>query len=180
MRRLIFPLILVGLVCAGWLLAQTYTTPSIPAANPSLSNLGTTAINSNLLFSPDNSFTIGASGASRPSNIFAGGSINGATFGTASSCASSAGTCGSAAAGAVSIAAAATTVTVSTTAVHTNSQIFLGANTTLGTLLSVTCNTTAAFGQLEVTTVTNNTSFVVTISSAPVTNPECIQFYIVN
>lgn len=187
MRRLVlslslFPILLVGLVFwSARLPGQSYSSPSIPGANPTLSNLGSpTAINQNLLFSPDNTFTIGASGATRPSNIFAGGTLNGATFATATTCTSAGGSCGSAAAGQVTIAAAATTVTVATTAVHANSQIFLGVNSTLGTTLGVTCNTTAAFGQLLVTTVTANTSFVVTISTAPTTNPECIQYWIVN
>jgi hypothetical protein len=107
------------------------------------------------------------------------GTVKPAKYATATACASSGGTCGSAAAGAVSIAAGATTVTVSTTAVNTASQILLQDNSTLGSTLSVTCNT-ADFLRFKVTTVTNGTSFVITSSAAPSTNPACISYFIAN
>lgn len=100
-------------------------------------------------------------------------------YNTAVNCASSGGTCTSASAGSVSIAAAATTVTVSTTAVTANSEIFVFEDSTLGTRLSVTCNT--ATGRVySVTTRTPATSFIVTASAAPVTNPACLNFLVVN
>ena len=113
------------------------------------------------------------------STLSASTTLTGAKYATTTNCASSAGTCGSAAAGAVTIAAAASTVTVSTTAVNAASRIFIFENSTLGTELSVTCNTTVA-RTYAVTTVTAATSFVITASAAPVTNPACLTYLIVN
>lgn len=107
------------------------------------------------------------------------GTIKPAKYATGTVCASSGGTCSAAASGAVSIAAAATTVTVSTSAVNTASQIFVMENSSLGGTLSVTCNTTVA-RTYAVTTVTNATSFVITASAAPITNPACLSYFIVN
>lgn len=107
----------------------------------------------------------------------AAASIN--LYATLTNCASAGGTCVAAPAGAFTIAAAATTATVSTTAVHAASRIFVFENSTLGTELSVTCNTTVA-RVYAVTTVTANTSFVVTTSAAPITNPACLTYLIVN
>jgi hypothetical protein len=70
------------------------------------------------------------------------GKAQAAAYLTTANCANSAGTCAAASAGSVSIAAAATTVTVATTAVTANSEIFVFEDSTLGTALSVTCNTT--------------------------------------
>ena len=69
------------------------------------------------------------------------GALTGLTLNTATNCSSSGGTCGSAASGAVAITNPATTVTVSTTAVNANSNIIITQNTTIGTRLTVTCNT---------------------------------------
>lgn len=102
-----------------------------------------------------------------------------AEYQTTSNCSSSSGVCGSAASGSVSIAAAATTVTVATTAVNTNSNIVITENTANGTRLGVTCNTTAG-RTYAVTTLTAGTSFVITTNSAPVTNPACLNFWIIN
>lgn len=112
-------------------------------------------------------------------NITAGGKVSGATYATATNCASSGGTCSSAAAGRVSIAASATTVTVATTAVTASSEIFIQEDSTLGTALSVTCNTTTG-RTYTVTTRTGGTSFVITSSAAPSTNPACLSYHIVN
>jgi hypothetical protein len=98
---------------------------------------------------------------------------------TATNCSSSGGTCSAAPAGSVSIAAAATTVTVATTAVTANSQILVTEDSSLGTKLSVTCNTTTG-RTYTVTTRTAGTSFVITASAAPVTNPACLSYSIVN
>lgn len=107
-------------------------------------------------------------------------SISGATHLTATNCTSSAApaVCASAAAGSVVVAAAGTTVTVNTTAVTANSQIFVMYDSSLGTKLSVTCNVTepALYG---VTARSAGTSFTLT-SSAPITNPACFSYFIVN
>jgi hypothetical protein len=99
---------------------------------------------------------------------------------TATNCSSSAApaVCAAAPAGSVVVAAAATTVVVNTTAVTANSQIFVMYDSSLGTKLSVTCNTTvpALYG---VTARTAATSFTLT-ASAPITNPACFSYFIVN
>jgi hypothetical protein len=125
-----------------------------------------------------------------PGPVWSGGMIDGsgnanaATYNTATNCSSSASpaVCGSAAAGSVVIAAAATTVTVNTTAVTANSQITLIADDTLGTKLSVTCNSTLAtlIGGLAVTARTAGTSFQITSGATPSVNPLCITYVIEN
>ena len=94
-------------------------------------------------------------------------------------CTSSVGTCTSAPSGAVTIAAAATTVTVSTTAVTANSNIIISEDSSMGTRLGVTCNTTTG-RDYTVTARTAATSFVITSSAAPSTNPACLSYWIVN
>lgn len=100
---------------------------------------------------------------------------------TATNCNDSAGAaaCGSASAGAFVMDAAATTVTVSTTAVTANSEIVIQEAPALNTRLSVTCNTTTG-RNFTVTTLTAGTSFVVTSSAAPVTNPACLWYTVRN
>jgi hypothetical protein len=106
--------------------------------------------------------------------------INSRNFRTFTNCSSAASpaVCASAAAGSVVVAAAATTVVVNTTLVTANSNIFLMYDSSLGTKLSVTCNVTepALYG---VTARTAATSFTIT-STAPVTNPACFSYLIVN
>jgi hypothetical protein len=83
-----------------------------------------------------------------------------------------------AAAGSAALAASATTEVVNTTAVTANSQIQLTFDSSLGTKLGVTCNST--FVQPYVTARTAGTSFTVTVGSAPTTNPACFSFSILN
>lgn len=106
---------------------------------------------------------------------------NAATYTTATNCTDSAGAaaCGSASAGSVVLDAAATTVVVSTTAVTANSQIFIQEDSSLGTRLSVTCNTTTG-RDWTVSARTAATSFTITSSAAPATNPACLSYHIVN
>src|SRR5207245_11485884 len=87
--------------------------------------------------------------------------------------------CGSSASGSVTIAAAATTIQVNTTAVTANSQILVAEDSTLGTKLGVTCNTTTG-RTYTVTTRTAGASFVITASAAPAANPACLSFLILN
>ena len=105
-------------------------------------------------------------------------------YGTNTNCSSSAApaACSAAPAGSVVIAASATTVTVNTTAVTANSQIILQRDNSLGTKLSVTCNTQSSLvlGQPYVSARTAATSFVITLDVAPTTNPMCISYMIVN
>ncbi len=81
--------------------------------------------------------------------------------------------------GSVIISAAATAVVVNTTAVTANSQIIIQEDSSLGTKLGVTCNTTIA-RTYAVTARTAGTSFTITTSAAPVTNPACLSYSIVN
>ena len=100
-------------------------------------------------------------------------------YSTETNCSSSGGTCVSASAGSVSIAAAATTVTVATTAVTAASQILIQEDSSLGTKLGVTCNTTIA-RTYAVTARTAATSFVITASAAPSANPACLSYWVIN
>lgn len=86
--------------------------------------------------------------------------------------------CGSSMAGSVVVAAAATTVVVNTTAVTAASQILLTFDSSLGTKLSVTCNTT--FDQPWISARTAATSFTITITTGPTTNPACYSYQILN
>lgn len=100
---------------------------------------------------------------------------------TETNCASGASpsVCGSASSGAVALPVGGTTLTVNTTAVVAASRILITENTTVGGALSVTCNTTIA-RVYAVTTITASTSFVITTSAAPITNPACLSYLIVN
>jgi hypothetical protein len=108
------------------------------------------------------------------------GTASAALYASATNCSSSASpaVCAAAAAGSVVVAAAATTVTVNTTAVTANSQIMVLYDSSLGTKLGVTCNATepALYG---VTARVAATSFTIT-SSAPITNPACFSYLIIN
>lgn len=99
---------------------------------------------------------------------------------TTANCSSSASpaVCSAASAGSVVIAAATTTVTVNTTAVTANSQIFVQFDSSLGTKLSVTCNTT--YAAPFVTARTAATSFAFDVAVAPLTNPACFSYWILN
>lgn len=111
----------------------------------------------------------------------AGAAFNALRFDTSTNCASGASpaVCAAASSGAVALPAGGTTLTVNTTAVNAASRIQITENTTVGTELSVTCNTTV-IRTYAVTTITAGTSFVITTSAAPVTNPACLSFLIVN
>jgi hypothetical protein len=102
------------------------------------------------------------------------------SYGTGSNCSSSASpaVCGSSASGSVVVAAAATTVQVNTTAVTANSQVQLTFDSSLGTKLGVTCNTTVV--QPTVSARTGGTSFTITVPTAPTTNPACFSYTIMN
>ncbi len=144
----------------------------------------------NLLASTDNTEDIGGvGGTGRPRSGFFGTKIVapavvGDVFSTSSNCSSNASpaVCGAAAAGSVVVAAGATTIVVNTTAVTASSQVILTRDNSLGTKLSVTCNTQSSLtlGTPYVSARTASTSFTVTIDVAPTTNPMCISYVIVN
>jgi hypothetical protein len=114
-------------------------------------------------------------------NVGVGG-IKTNTFLTSNNCgvsSASPAACGSAAAGLVAVPVAATTYTVNTTNATANSEIFIvqDTSTAAGTRLSVTCNTTANTPLL--TAKVGATSFTFSLT-APVTNPACFSYFIVN
>lgn len=91
--------------------------------------------------------------------------------------------CGSAAAGSVAVPAGTnSTLQVNTTAVTANSQILVQSDETLGTKLSVTCNSTLASLITEpvVSARSGGASFTITISGTTTTNPVCLSYFIVN
>ena len=107
-------------------------------------------------------------------------------YATATNCASGASpaVCGSAPAGSVAIPTGVSTVSlvVDTTAVTANSQILLTADDTVGTRLSVTCNSTLAtlVGGMAITARTAGTSFTITFNGTIATNPLCVSYSIIN
>lgn len=108
------------------------------------------------------------------------GVYSGIRYATNTNCASSASpaVCGVSAAGSVVIAAATTDVVVNTTAVTANSQIIITPDSSLGARLSVTCNATLAVPQ--VTARVAGVSFTVSTAAAPLTNPACYSYSIIN
>ncbi len=119
-----------------------------------------------------------------PTATISGGAVTGTTYLTKTNCASSASpaVCGSSAAGMVVIAAGATSVVVNTTAVTANSEVQVSEDQSLGTALTVTCNTQAltTLGAPRVTARTAATSFTISIDVAPTTNPMCVTYSVVN
>lgn len=101
-------------------------------------------------------------------------------YSTGTNCASAAApaVCGAAASGSVVIAAAATTVVVNTARVTANSQVQVTFDSSLGTRLSVTCNTTPV--QPTVSARVAGTSFTITVAVGPITNPACFSYTIIN
>ena len=87
--------------------------------------------------------------------------------------------CGSTGTGGVVVAAGATTVVVNDTTVTNTSHIFLQEDASMGTLLGVTCNTTAATAPPTISAKVTGTSFTIT-TTAPTTNPRCFSFHIFN
>lgn len=86
--------------------------------------------------------------------------------------------CQSAGRGNVSIAAAASSTVVNDASVGANSSIVVSFDASLGTLLGVTCNTTAQ--QPYVTARVPGVSFTISTAATFTTNPGCITFEIVN
>lgn len=107
------------------------------------------------------------------------GSYQAAAYLTTANCSSSASpaVCAAAAAGSVTVAAAATTVVVNTSAVTANSQIFLTFDSSLGTKLGVTCNTSPSMS--SVSARSTGVSFTIS-TAAPSVNPDCFSYLIVN
>ena len=103
-----------------------------------------------------------------------------AQYGTLSNCRSSASpaVCGSAAAGSVVVAAGSGSVVVNTTAVTANSQILVTFDSSLGTKLSVTCNT--SYDAPYVSARKAGASFTISVASHPSSNPACYSYSVIN
>lgn len=114
-------------------------------------------------------------------DLLGDGTVRPLLYGSQSNCSDGAGAaaCSAAPVGGVVIDAAATTVVVSTTAVTANSRIMLQEDTSLALTGSPTCNTDAG-RTYRVTARTAGTSFTITASAAPVTNPACLSYSIIN
>jgi hypothetical protein len=164
---------------------------NLPAGVNSLPQIGLSG-NANYGFSVDSSgnFFYTAGGAQEFSVTTAGqasvpnGSLNAKGFGTATNCSSSASpaVCGSAAAGSVALPTGTNpTLQVNTTAVTANSQIMLTVDESLGTKLSVTCNTTlSTLLNPVVTGRSTGVSFTFTIGAVIASNPACVSYTLSN
>ena len=129
-------------------------------------------------------------GAITPSSVAATGAISGATIATATKCAAAGSgaspslvACSAAPAGLFSCAtnASGATCVISTTAVTASSVIQVQPDSSLGSALSVTCNTTADSGLTapRVSARSAGTSFTIALGTFT-TNPECFSYIVVN
>jgi hypothetical protein len=145
-----------------------------------ISTVGNHTTDSSVEVNSDGNGTITLSPAAGGSGVVDLGPHTAPSYKTASNCADSAGAaaCGSAAAGMFVVDAGNTTVTVSTTAAHTTSEINVHFAPYAATALGVSCNATVDLP--TVTTVTDSTSFVVTVAAAPVTTAACYTYTITN
>jgi hypothetical protein len=174
----------------------TSSAPCGSTTQVQYNNAGACGANASLTFNGSNTLAVGANSGTAIVNIgnggqniasnfavsgtlFASGAWSATSYLSATNCNSTASpaVCGSAAAGMFVLAAAATTVTVNTTAVTANSEIIVFNDDSLGTRLGVTCNT--GLDNVLVSARTPATSFTVT-GSAPVTNPNCYSYIIIN
>jgi len=107
------------------------------------------------------------------------GDISGRTLGL-NHCTSNASPalCGASPSGLVAVPAGGATLVVDTSAVSAGSQIQLTFDSSLGTALGVTCNT--SIGQPTVSARTAGTSFTITMSASVSTNPACISYTLIN
>jgi hypothetical protein len=159
-------------------------------ANTFLSNLtNPTAVNQPLNMGGNNVNLNGGTLNANSGNIFlASGSLIGtpngfvssSQFSTDTPCLSTASpaVCSALAAGSSVIAVAATTEVVNTSRTTANSQILITPDSSLGTRLSVTCNTT--INPMSISARTGGTSFTASVTVAPAVNPLCFSWWIIN
>lgn len=121
-----------------------------------------------------NMYNIGANTAGTVTSLF----DTPVTFQATSRCTNSASpsVCAAHPAGVVALAAAASTLTINTTAVNAAGTIVVTPDSTLGTALGVTCNTTTP--SWHISSRTAATSFTITVDVAPITNPFCFSYVI--
>lgn len=116
-------------------------------------------------------------------NTFSG-SVGGASFFSVARCASggSPASCTSAPSGSVAIPTGSNpTLVVNTSAVTNNSQIILTVDETVGSSLSVTCNTTlSTLPNPVVTSRSSGVSFTIQMNATVATNPACVNYMIIN
>ena len=158
----------------------TGTAPLIIASTTKVSNLNVDKLDDADWAAPA-AIGTGTPAAGTFTILTATGALTAETFNSETNCSSSASpaVCVDAAAGSVVIAAAATSVVVNTTKVTANSQILITEDSSLGTKLSVTCNTTIG-RNATITARSAATSFTINVDVAPVTNPMCLSYWIVN
>jgi hypothetical protein len=116
-------------------------------------------------------------------NVLTGGFSNFAGYQTGANCSSAASpaVCAAASAGSVAVAAGTNpTLTVNTTRVTANSQIMLTEDESLGTKLSVTCQTAVVPTSTVITARTAATSFTFQANGTFTTNPICYSYTIIN
>jgi hypothetical protein len=120
-------------------------------------------------------FTLDSAGS-----IALAGNIAGRSLGTTTNCSSAASpaVCGGSPSGSVAVPVSSATLVVDTTAVTTNSQIQLTFDSSLGSRLGATCNT--SIQQPTVSARTAGTSFTITLPTTVPTNPVCISYTIIN
>lgn len=167
-------------------------TPGVLGLSGVTDNGTAVSVARNLIAATDNTYDLGAVGATRfrnaylsgsmtlSANVGASGTIQGSKFLTSGNCSSAASpaACGTFSSGSVVVAVGATTVVVTNTVVTANSQVQLTFDSSLGTKLAVTCNTTPV--QPTVSARTAATNFTITVLTTPVTNPVCLSYTIVN
>jgi len=101
------------------------------------------------------------------------------TYATTTVCANIQGQCGSAAAGAVAFPVNSTSFVVFTGAVTAQSQIFVQEDSSLSEQLAITCNSNV--GRVyQVTQRLAGVSFEIRSSTAPLGNPACLSYHLVN
>lgn len=139
-----------------------------------------TSGNTNIILQPHGTGVVSIGSNLPATGTLVSGLVSSKTFGTQSNCASAASpaVCTSASAGRFVISASATSVTVNTTAVTVSSEILVTEDQSLGTALSVTCNT--GITQPVVTARVAGTSFTVSISAGLATNPVCFSYLLMN
>jgi hypothetical protein len=115
---------------------------------------------------------------SNDSFAFDGGVVTPAYF-TSINCVSYQGQCTNAAAGSVAFPPEMTSINIYTTVVTQQSQIFVQEDSSIGTLLGISCN--ATLGRVyQITGRTPGVGFRVSASAAPTGNAACLSYHIVN
>ncbi len=171
------PMVLIetaGTPSANWQTTGTYMAINVPSSYTGRVLQGGSDGTEQWYFTRTG-FTVAGAGG-----IFSsfGASLGNIATTTNCSSAASPAVCAAAASGSVVVAAGATTVTVNTTRVTANSQIQLTFDSSLGTKLTVTCNTTPV--QPTVSARVGSTSFTITVPTTPSVNPACFSYTIFN